>query len=115
MDHEAELGNGRFYLGTARLFMPPLEQARGAAAILLVEGFQKGRTRNPDLEACATRSFRRFFRTVEFCFWSVWARLSLLELAGGMLGSIRKSANGNTALLDFIKDRRLWPGQSRAR
>ncbi|MER9422715.1 hypothetical protein NKI88_09685 [Mesorhizobium sp. M0317] len=27
------LANGRFYLGIARLFMPPLEQARGAAAI----------------------------------------------------------------------------------
>src|SRR3982751_916838 len=74
------------------------------AAILLVEGFQKGRTRNPDREAYATRSFRRFFRTVEFCFWSVSGRGAWPTLAGGLAGRAHADVTGEAALgaADFL-------------
>ncbi|ESY58333.1 MULTISPECIES: hypothetical protein [unclassified Mesorhizobium] len=80
---------GRFYLGIARLFMPPLEQALRRRRDFVGGGLPKGRTWNPDWEAYATRSFRRFFRTVEFCFWNVpgkpsrsWRDAAMLSMGG---------------------------------
>ncbi|MHB9403452.1 hypothetical protein ACYG9Z_24805 [Mesorhizobium sp. RSR380A] len=53
--------NGRFYRGIARLFMPPLQQAlRRRRDFVGGRLPKKEETRNPDWEAYATRSFRRF-------------------------------------------------------
>ncbi|MER9456257.1 MULTISPECIES: hypothetical protein [unclassified Mesorhizobium] len=79
------LVDGRFYLSIARLLMPPLEQALRRRCDFVGGGLPKRKNRNPDREAYATRSFRRFFRTVEFCFWSVSGGMlagRLLALAG---------------------------------
>jgi hypothetical protein len=52
------------------MFMPPLEQAFCRRCDLLMEGrrFKKEESGIPTAVAYAIRSFRQFFRTVEYCF-----------------------------------------------